>query len=229
MKSRGVDVCMRMHQLRKSDMSKVKWLGENEYIDTWHKPQRAKWMSQQLYDSLPDKMEIRVVSFKARANNQSEQFNVVTTLSNHQKYPAKEIGNLYGYRWHVELDIFSIKQTLNLNHMRCKSPDMIRRELWVTLLAHNMVRVACAQAAFEYDKLARQMSFTIGCSALISQWLWGYRDGLRQELHRHALKQIACNEIGDRPGRIEPRVVKRRPKRYTLMTKPRHEYKQAKT
>ena len=229
LKSRGVDVCMRLHQRRKSDMSKVRWLGENDYIDTWHKPDKAKWMSQELYDSLPEKMEIRIVSFDRKSKGKSEQLNVVTTLTDHQEYPAKEIGNLYGYRWHVELDIFSIKQTLNLNHMRCKSPDMIRRELWVTLLAYNMVRVACAQAAFEYDKLARQMSFTIACNALISQWVWTYRPDLRPELHRHALKQIAYNEVGARPGRIEPRVIKRRPKRYTLMTKPRHEHKQAKT
>ncbi len=229
LKSRGVDICMRMHQRRQSDMSKVKWLGENDYIDTWYKPNKAKWMNQQLYDSLPDKMEIRAVSFDRKSKGKSEQLNVVTTLTDHQEYPAEDIGKLYGYRWHVELDIFSIKQTLNLNHMRCKSPDMIRRELWVTLLGYNMVRVACAQAAFEYDKLARQMSFTIACNALISQWVWTYGPDLRPELHRHALKQIAYNQVGDRPGRIEPRVIKRRPKRYTLMTKPRHEYKQAKT
>jgi len=225
LKSRGVDVCMRLHQLRKTDMSKVKWLGENDYIDTWRKPQRAKWMSQQLYDSLPEKMEIRVVSFKAKSKGQSEQLDVVTTLVDHKEYPAEEIGKLYGYRWHAELDIFSIKQTLNLNHLRCKSPDMVRRELWVTMLAYNMVRVVCGQAALEYDKLARQMSFTISCNALISQWLWTYREDLRQDLHLCALRQIAHNEVGDRQGRIEPRVIKRRPKRYTLMTKPRHEYK----
>ncbi len=228
LKSRNVDVCMRLHQLRKTDLSKVKWLGENDYIDIWQKPQRPKWMSQQLYDSLPEKMEIRVVTFSAKSKDRKEQLNVVTTLVDVKEYPAEEIGRLYGYRWHVELDIFSIKQSLNLDHLRCKSPDMIRREFWVALLAYNMVRLVCAQAAFVYDKLARRMSFTIACNTLISQWLMPPDEFIRRELNRHNLYQIASCQVGNRPGRIEPRVIKRRPKSYSLMTKPRHEYRQAK-
>ena len=228
LKSRGIDVCMRLHQLRQVDHSKVKWLGENDYIDTWHRPQRAKWMSQELYDSIPEQMEIRVVTFDAKTENQTEPLNVVTTLLDHEKYPAREIGKLYGYRWHVELDIFSIKQSLNLDHLRCKSPDMIRREFWTTLLAYNMVRLVCAQAAFVHDKLPRQMSFTIACNTLLSQWLMPPDESIRQTLGKHNLFQIACNEVGNRPGRIEPRVIKRRHKSYSLMTKPRSQYKQAK-
>jgi hypothetical protein len=228
LKSRNVDVCMRLHQLRKTDLSKVKWLGENDYIDIWQKPQRPKWMSQQLYDSLPEKMEIRVVTFSAKSKDRKEQLNVVTTLVDVKEYPAEEIGRLYGYRWHVELDIFSIKQSLNLDHLRCKSPDMIRREFWVALLAYNMVRLVCAQAAFVYDKLARRMSFTIACNTLISQWLMPPDEFIRRELNRHNLYQIASCQVGNRPGRIEPRVIKRRSKSYSLMTKPRHEYRQAK-
>ena len=170
------------------------------------------------------------MSFHLRESQRaSEQLDVVTTLTDHHEYPAKEIGILYGYRWHAELDIFSIKQTLNLNHMRCKSPDMIRREFWVTLLAYNLVRLVCGQAAFVHNKLARQMSFTIACNTLISQWILPSEEFIRRELNRRSLYQIASGEVGKRPGRIEPRVIKRRPKRYTLMTKPRHEYKQAKT
>jgi putative transposase len=225
LKSRGIDVCMRLHQLRQVDYSKVKWLGNNDYLDTWHRPQRAKWMSQELYDSLPEQMKIRIVTFNATADNQTEPLNVATTLVAHKKYQAAEIGKLYGYRWHAELDIFSIKQSLNLDHLRCKSPNMIRRELWTTLLAYNMVRLVCAQAAFVHDKLPRQMSFTIACNTLLSQWLMPPKESIRQELGKHNLFQIACNEVGNRPGRIEPRVIKRRPKPYSLMIKPRNQYK----
>ena len=225
LKSHGIDVCMRLHQLRKVDHSKVKWLGNNDYIDTWHRPQRARWMPQELYDSIPEQMEIRIVTFDATTENQTEDLNVATTLIDHKKYPAGAIGKLYGYRWHAELDIFSIKQSLNLDHLRCKSPDMIRRELWTTLLAYNMVRLACAQAAAVHDKLPRQMSFTIACNTLLSQWMLPPKESIRQELGRHNLFQIACNEVGNRPGRIEPRVIKRRPKSYKLMTKPRNQYK----
>ena len=229
LKLRGVDVCMRLHQLRKVDHSKVKWLGSNDYIDTWHRPQRAKWMSQELYDSIPEQMKVRVITFNATTEGQTEPLNVVTTLLDHEVYSAGEIGKLYGYRWNAELDLFSIKQSLNLDHLRCKSPNMIRRELWTTLLAYNMVRLVCAQAAFVHNKLPRQMSFTVACNTLLSQWLMPPKKSIRQALGKYNLFQIACNEVGNRPGRIEPRVIKRRPKPYTLMTKPRNQYKQAKT
>jgi len=225
LKSHGIDVCMRLHQLRQVDYSKVKWLGNNDYIDTWYRPQRAKWMSQELYDSLPEQMNIRIVSFNATTDNQTEPLTVASTLIDHKMYQAAEIGKLYGYRWYAELDVFSIKQSLNLDHLRCKSPEMIRRELWTTLLAYNMVRLVCAQAAFIHEKLPRQMSFTIACNTLLSQWLMPPDESIRQTLGKYNLYQIAGNEVGNRPGRIEPRVVKRRLKKYTLMTKPRDQYK----
>lgn len=226
LKSRGIDVCMRLHHLRKVDYDAVQWIGRNDYIHTWRRPQRAKWMSQMLYDSLPEQMKIRIVAFNARADDQSEPLNVVTTLVDPEAYPADEIGQLYGYRWHVELDIGAIKQSLNLDHLRCKSPAMVRRELRATLLGYNMVRWVCAQAAFVHDKLPRQMSFTVACNTLLSQWLMPPKESIRQALGEHNLFQIACNEVGNRPGRIEPRVVKRRPKPYALMTRPRRQYKQ---
>ena len=225
LKSRGVEVCMRLHQLRKIDPSKVTWLGDNEYIDTWHRPQRAKWMSPDLYASLPERLDIRIVAFNATSDHQTEPLMVVTTLVDPETSPATEIATLYGYRWCVELDLFSIKQMLNLDHLRCKSPEMIAREFWVTLLAYNMVRWVCAQAACVHHKLARQMSFTLACNTLLSQWLMPPEASIRKRLGHYQLLQIACNEVADRPGQIEPRVVKRRPKKYTLMTKPRHEYK----
>ena len=225
LKSRGIDVCMRLHQRRQVDYSKVKWLGNNDFIDTWYRPQKAKWMSQELYDSLPKQMKIRILTFNATADNQTDPLSVTTTLVDHKAYQATEIGKLYGYRWHAELDIFSIKQSLNLDHLRCKSPNMIRRELWTTLLAYNMVRLVCAQAAFIHEKLPRQMSFTIACNTLLSQWLMPPDESIRQILGKYNLLQIASNEVGNRPGRIEPRVIKRRPKPYSLMTKPRDQYK----
>jgi hypothetical protein len=228
LKSRGVDVCMRLHQLRNPDLSKVQWLGENDYIDTWYRPQKANWMSQELYDSIPQQMPIRIVMLEAIENSRVESLDIVTTFLNPKEYPASDIARLFGYRWNVELDIRGIKQSLNLDHVRCKSPQMVERELWTTLLAYNLVRWVCAQAAMVHDKLPRQMSFTAGCNVLLSQWLMPPDKSIRQTLGRHNLFQIACNEVADRPGRIEPRVVKRRPKPYPLMTKPRNQYKQEK-
>jgi putative transposase len=227
LKLRGVDVCMRLHQLRKPDWSNVQWLGKNEYIDAWHRPKKPNWMSQDLYDSIPEHMPIRIVMLEAIENSRVESLDVATTLLDPKAYPASEIARLYGYRWHVELDIRAIKQSLNLDRLRCKSPQMVERELQTTLLAYNLIRWVCAQAAMVHDKLPRQMSFTAGCSGLLSQWLMPPEDAYRKALGQRNLLQIARNEVGDRPGRIEPRVVKRRPKGYPLMTKPRSQYRQA--
>ena len=228
LKSRGIDVCMQLHQRRNVDESRVTWLGPNEYIDVWHRPQKAKWMSQDLYDSIPEQMSIRIIMLTAIENSRVESLDVATTLLDPKRYPAWEIARLYGYRWNVELDIRGIKQSLNLDHVRCKSPDMVERELWTTLLAYNMVRWVCAQAAMVHNKLPRQMSFTAGCNVLLSQWMMPPDKSIRRKLGQYNLDQVAHNEVADRPGRIEPRVVKRRPKEYSLMTKPRHQYRQEK-
>jgi hypothetical protein len=218
---------MRLHQLRKIDPSKVRWLGDNDCIDTWYRPERAKWMSPAVYNSLPERLDIRIVTFNVTSDNDTEPLMVVSTLVDPQTYPATAIGQLYGYRWCVELDILSIKQMLNLDHLRCKSPEMMAREFWVTLLAYNLVRWVCAQAACVHKKLARQMSFTIACNTLLSQWLMPPEAFIRRRLGQYQLLQIASNEVADRPGRIEPRVVKRRRRKYPLMTKPRAQYKPA--
>jgi len=223
--SRGIDVCMRLHQCRQVDWSKVQRLGDNDYIDTWYRPKQARWMSQALYESIPEQLPIRIVMLEAIENSRTESLEVVTTLMDPKAYPVAEIGRLYGYRWNAELDIFAIKQSLHLDQVRCKSPQMVERELWITLLAYNLVRWVGAQAARVHDKLPRQMSFTIACNVLLSQWLMPPEKSIRQALGRHNLFQIACNEVADRPGRIEPRVVKRRPKEYPLMTRPRDQYK----
>jgi putative transposase len=229
LKSRGIDVCMQLHQRRGVDASKVTWIGPNEYIDIWHRPQKAKWTSPELYDTIPERLPIRIVMLDAIENRRVESLDIVTTFLDPKAYPASDIARLFGYRWNVELDIRGIKQSLNLDHVRCKSPDMVERELWTTLLAYNLVRWVCAQAAMVHDKLPRQMSFTAGCNVLLSQWLMPPDPSIRQTQGQHNLFQIACNEVADRPGRIEPRVVKRRPKEYPLMTKPRNQYKQEKT
>jgi hypothetical protein len=174
-------------------------------------------------------MPIRIVMLEAIENSRVETLDIVTTFLDPKEYPASDIARLFGCRWNVELDIRGIKQSLNLDHVRCKSLDMVERELWTTLLAYNLVRWVCAQAAMVHDKLPRQMSFTAGCNVLLSQWLMPPDQSIRQMLGQHNLFQITCNEVADRPGRIEPRVVKRRPKPYPLMTKPRNQYRQEKT
>jgi len=226
LKSRGVDACIRLHQRRILDPCRIRWLGHNDYIDTWHKPQKPAWMTQALYDCLPRRMEVRIITLTAEDEDQIQSLDVATTFLDNRAYPAAEIGRLYGCRWYVEVDLRAIKTHLKLEYLPCKSPHMVGRQFWTTLLAYNVVRTVCAQAAFVHHKLARHMSFTVACNVLLSQWLLPPEPAIRQALGRYSLLQIARNEVGDRPGRIEPRVIKRRPKAYPLMTKPRHEYRQ---
>lgn len=151
---------------------------------------------------------------------------MITTLPDADKYTKEEIAELYGFRWNSELDIRSIKQSLNLCHVRCKSPEMVRRELWTTLLGYNLIRTTAAAAALLHGKQARQISFTSTCQYVLASWMLlscGLIGAASIAEHcRTLLRQIASCEVANRPGRIEPRVLKRRRHRYPLMQKPRN-------
>lgn len=150
---------------------------------------------------------------------------VITTLLDPADYPTQDIAELYGFRWNVELDIRQIKQTLNLDHMRCKTPEMVSREFWTTLLAYNLIRRVICNAAMAHGKLPRRISFTQTCATILASW-----SNLSLGLHsasgvRKLLERIASLEVPNRPGRIEPRVLKRRRHRYPLMQEPRQKSK----
>ena len=153
----------------------------------------------------------------------SKSITVITTLVDHVAYPKEEVAELYGHRWNVELDIRHIKQTLNIDHFRCKSPGMVEREFWTTLLAHNLVRKTMCEAATFGGVLPRRLSFTRCCAHLLELRLW------QTEIANGVmilLKYLADLSIPDRPGRFEPRVLKRRRHRYPLMKIPRKKLKQ---
>ena len=154
---------------------------------------------------------------------------MVTSLIDAQVYPKEDIAELYGYRWNAELDIRDIKQTLGLDHVRCKTPDMVRRELWVTLLAYILVRKLIAAAAAVHAKQPRQLGFTLACQTILSSWMLLATGACRDvtQLWHLALQRIAANEVANRPGRLEPRMLKRRRHHYPLMRDPRHRLRQA--
>ena len=137
---------------------------------------------------------------------------VVTTLTNAKAYSKESIADLYGYRWNAELDIRAIKQTLGLDHLRCKTPQMVQRELWVTLLAYNMIRKVIATSAAVHEKQPRGLSFTLACQAILSGWmLWSTGVVANARVLRALLlTRIAAAVVAHRPGRIEPRALKRR-------------------
>jgi putative transposase len=141
-------------------------------------------------------------------------------------YSSEEIAELYGFRWNSELDIRAIKASLNLGHVRCKSPEMVRREFCTTLLAYNLIRTTAANAACLHDKQPRQISFTATTQYVLSAGplLTGHTmtAGQLYECCLAILHEVAGCEVANRPGRLEPRVLKRRRHSYPLMQKPRH-------
>lgn len=225
LKARDVQVCTRLHQLRKSDFRKGHRLGHNDYLVTWIRPQRPKWMTPEQYDQIPETMELREIRFDENEFGHHEAFTVITTLADPEKYSKEEIADLYGYRWNVEQDIFHFKQTLNLDHVRCKTPEMVLRELWTTLLAYNMIRKIMVTSASLYEKQPRRLSFTLTCQTILSAWMLLATDLCRdtQEMHAEILAKIAQQEVPKRPGRIEPRVIKRCTMRYPLMKRSRQQ------
>ncbi len=224
LRQRGLHVCARLHQRRKSDFRRGHRLGRHDHLITWTRPKRPAWMSEAQYAQIPETLTLREVRFDvAVPGRRSDAITIVTTLTDATLYAKQDLADLYGLRWNVELDIRSIKQTLGLDHVRCKTPAMVLRELWVTLLAYNLIRKVIAAAATEHGKQPRRLGFTLACQTILSSWMLlstGSCSNVRA-LVGTMLARIADNDVANRPGRIEPRVLKRRRHRYPLMKRPR--------
>jgi putative transposase len=226
--SQGTDVCARKHHLRHSDFRRGRRLGKHDHIIVWTRPARPKWMDEETYAQIPERLELREIRYNIVVpGRRTRSIDVITTLTDPQEYTKEEIAQLYGFRWNSELDIRSIKESLNLGHVRSKSPEMVRRELWTTLLGYNLIRTTAAGAALLHKKQPRAIGFTSTCQYVLASWMLMSCGQIEQakvnDYCRTLLAQIAECEVANRPGRLEPRVVKRRPKPYKLMQKPRNQ------
>ena len=226
MRQHDIQVCARMHQSRHVDFRGGRRLGKYDHIIVWNKPRWPTWMDQATYDMIPDTLEMREIRYNVvEPGFRSETITVATTLTDADQYSQEDIAELYGFRWNSELDIRSIKQSLNLCHIRCKSPEMVRRELWTTILGYNLIRTTAAAAALLHDKQPRQISFTSTCQFVLATWMQlsnGVIPARALEAYcRNVLQRISECEVANRPGRLEPRVLKRRRHGYKLMQEPR--------
>jgi hypothetical protein len=226
LQAQGVDVVFRKHQLRHTDFRTGRRLGRNDHIVTWTKPRRPKWMDQATYDSLPETLALREVRTKVTTPGcRVEELVVVTTLRDHETYTKDEILDLYHERWHAEIDLRSIKTQMKMEILRCKTPAMVRKEIWSHLLTYNLVRKVMAQAAAEHDLTPRQISFA-GAMQTLNEFRTSLLHASAAELPEmtsRILAAIACHRVGNRPGRVEPRKVKRRPKGYSRLLNSRAE------
>lgn len=217
LKSRHVNALFEQHGARKrsTDFSKGEKLGSRDHLITLTKPKiRPDWMTVEQYSSAPETLVIRELEVSGKT--------LMTTLTCPVSVPKEALKVLYQSRWQVELDIRNIKTTLGMETLSCKTPQMGEKEMWVYLLAYNLIRLLMAQSALMADVLPRTLSF----KHTLQLWL-SWSGTRKQTDDRDAISSllllVAEQSVGNRPGRIEPRAIKRRPKPYPLLTKPRHE------
>ncbi len=213
--ARGADVVMPQHHLRATDFRRGRRLGPRDHVLTWARPTRPDWMEEATYLTMPATLTMREVRVGGRT--------LITTLTDAGAVNKQELAQLYRHRWHIELDLRSIKTVMQMGILRCKTPLMVEQEIAVHLLAYNLVRAVMAQAAYAHYLLPRQLSFKAALQ-LLNAFERNLRHGSRHGVaisHAPLLTGLARRRLPHRPDRIEPRVVKRRPQQHWL-TKPRH-------
>ena len=188
-------------------------------------PQRPKWMSAEQYAALPDELTLREVRIRvAQKGFRTRSLVVVTTLLDAEQYPPEEIALLYRRRWQAELHLRSLKIVLQMDHLRCKTPERVRNEFYTHLLGYNLIRGVMAAAAFQSGRSPWEISFK-GTLQTLDQFLPMLLANISTEAWCEALlTAVATHIVGNRPDRFEPRRVKRRPKPYKLLQKHRRLY-----
>ena len=202
-------------------------MGKEDHIVQWPRPliRSLSWQSQKM---LPEFLTVRECRIHIeQAGFRSKVIIVVTTLLDAKEFTKEDIGALYLARWNVELDLRSIKQTLQMDILRCKTPELVRKEIWTHVLAYNLIRTIMAQAASKHDIQPRTISFKGALQFLEEfQRLIDYQEHrgctFRMILYQQLLDCIARHRVADRPDRFEPRLLKRRPKHYAFLRKPKH-------
>ena len=220
----GTDFVTRVHQRRPVDFRRGRRLGKGDHIVEWRRPQKPAWMDPQTYDRMPPSIQIREIHVHVgHPGFRVESLVVVTTLTDAKKYTKDDIAQLYGHRWLAELDIRAIKITMGMDILRCKTPHMVRNEMWTCLLAYNLIRRTMLQSAENAGQSPRRLSFSAALQSIAASWLVVVLidDPAAACLVDVELENLAGHTIGDRPGRVEPRAVKRRPKPHDLLTEPR--------
>jgi Transposase DDE domain len=224
LRGRGIDIVMRLHQRRPVDFRGGRRVGREEHILSWTKPKRPAWMDEATYAVLPATVDIRVLRVCVPQRGfRTRVVLVATTLLDAQVYPKEDLAGLYRARWHAELDLRSLKQTMQMEVLRCKTPAMVRKEIWGHLLVYNLLRAAMAQAALGHGVVPRQVSLqgTRQTLAAFHSLLAQRPSTARERVVSMVLSAIASHRVGTRPDRYEPRACKRRPKPYPLLRVPR--------
>lgn len=231
LRARDIDLISRVHT-RRIDWRRGRRLGRHERLVTWRKSQRKPpYLTVEEWAALPEEITVRIIRVRVQQKGfRTRELELVTTLLDAVAYPAAEIIAAYQRRWRLEMCLDDLKTTLGLDALRCLSPEMVRRELLMVLTVHNLVRAVMAEAAAAHAVPLDQLSFT-GTLVTVRTFCGASAQTARPQLRRHLwsemLRIIAADRVPLRPDRWEPRAVKRRPKSYPPLNRPRHEYRQA--
>lgn len=215
LRERGIEAVFEQQgsRRRSTDFRRGVRLGSRDHRIELRKPkQKPDWMRTEEYDRAPESLVVRELATRGKI--------LVTTLLCSKRTPKAALKALYRERWHVELTLRHIKTTLGMETLSCKTPAMVQKEIWIYLLAYNLIRLLMAQAASLFERLPKTVSF----KHTLQLWIaWDHHGpGTDNDASLHGLfVLIAEQRVGDRPGRIEPRTIKRRPKPYPLLTQPR--------
>jgi hypothetical protein len=227
---KNVDLISRVLH-RKIDWRCGKRLGKHDRLCVWKKRcRKPAYLTQEQWEALPGQIPVRVIKVKvSRKGCRTEQLTLMTTLLDPLLYPAEEIAQAYLRRWRLELCLDDLKTTLGMETLRCLSPKMVEKELLAFLIAHNLLRWVMAQAAREHNVDLYRISFTGAMDAFrhcATALVQAKSAKKRQLLWDDLLHTLADDLVPVRPGRREPRAVKRRPKPYPRLNKPRHQYRE---
>jgi hypothetical protein len=231
LKQRGIDCVCRFTSHRTADFRRGKRLGEGDHVVTWLKPTKPRSIDRKTYDALPEFLTIRECRVKVEQPGfRTEILLIATTLLDADLFPKDDLGQLYRARWNAELDLRSLKRTLQMDVLRCKTPELVRKEIWTHILAYNLIRTVMAQAAVKHGFEPRSISFKGTVQTLQAFQpiiaIQGQNDStLRSRLYQHLLDAISVHRVAERPDRYEPRLRKRRPKLYAFLRKPRQQAK----
>ncbi len=235
LKDRGVDSVITLaRRMSVTEAEAVRILGEDDLLIQWKKPVRRhkpSSYSQEDWEGLAETLILRQIKVTVKQPGfRVSSFYIITTLLDAEAYPASEIADLYFQRWDVELFFRDIKTTMGMDILRCKTPEMVRKEILMHLIAYNCIRRLMLEAAQKKNVTLRRISFKGSVQAL-RQWEPHLNQAKmsrdeRTRLIRLLIDSIAGNIAPDRPGRSEPRAVKRRPKHFQLLIAPRHVMKE---
>jgi hypothetical protein len=227
--NRGVHCVFKLNAHRNQpDLRRChKRLGKGDALFEWRRPQRKDWLLASDYDEAPETLVVRIIRYTLKLHGfRSKPVVLVTTLLDPVAYPAAQVAALYGRRWEVEINLRHIKSTLGMDLIDARSPAMVRKEIWVFMLAYNLIRQIMYETAVSCGLDLARVSFA-GTAQLVLDMtpvLSLLHGGEFADAYDMLLQGIAQRPVRHRPNRSEPRVVKRRNTKYTHMTRPRNQY-----